>query len=38
MAARMHARTVEVDASHLSMISQPEQVTKLILDAAASVH
>ena len=24
--------------SHLSMISQPEQVTKLILDAATSVH
>jgi pimeloyl-ACP methyl ester carboxylesterase len=38
MAARMHAHTVEVDASHLSMISQPEQVTQLILDAAASVH
>jgi pimeloyl-ACP methyl ester carboxylesterase len=38
MAARMHAHTVEVDASHLSMISQPERVTKLILDAAASVH
>jgi pimeloyl-ACP methyl ester carboxylesterase len=38
MAARMHAHTVEVDASHLSMISQPEAVTQLILDAAASVH
>lgn len=38
MAARMHAHTVEVDASHLSMISQPEQVTKLIVDAAKSVQ
>lgn len=38
MATRMHAHTVEVDASHLSMISQPEQVTKLIVDAAKSVH
>jgi len=36
MAARMHAHTVEADASHVSMISQPEQVTKLILDAARS--
>jgi pimeloyl-ACP methyl ester carboxylesterase len=34
MAKRMHASTVEVDASHLSMISRPQQVTKLILDAA----
>ena len=38
MAARMHAQTVEVDASHLSMISQPEQVTKLILDAARGLR
>ena len=38
MAARMHAHTNEADASHLSMISQPEQVTTLILDAARSVH
>jgi pimeloyl-ACP methyl ester carboxylesterase len=38
MAARMHAHTVEVDASHLSMLSQPQQVTKLIVDAAKSVH
>ena len=38
MATRMHAHTVEVDASHLSMISQPQQVTKLIVDAAKSVY
>ena len=34
MAKRAHARTVEVRASHLSMLSRPEAVTKLILDAA----
>ena len=38
MAARMHARTVEIDASHLAMISKSTQVTKLIVDAAESVH
>ncbi len=38
MASRMHAHTVSVDASHLSMISQPGQVTKLIIDAAKSVR
>jgi pimeloyl-ACP methyl ester carboxylesterase len=38
MASRMHAHTVDVDASHLSMISQPDAVTQLILDAAASVR
>jgi len=37
MAARMHAHTVEVYASHMSMMSRPDQVTKLILDAAESV-
>jgi pimeloyl-ACP methyl ester carboxylesterase len=34
MAKRMGARTIEVKASHLSLISQPETITKLILDAA----
>jgi pimeloyl-ACP methyl ester carboxylesterase len=34
MAKRMHAHTVEVNASHLSMISQPQAVTNLILEAA----
>ena len=34
MAKRMGAETVEVKASHLSLISQPDTITKLILDAA----
>jgi pimeloyl-ACP methyl ester carboxylesterase len=34
MAKRMGATTIEVKASHLSLISQPDQITKLILAAA----
>ena len=34
MAKRMGARTIEVKASHLSLISQPDTITDLILDAA----
>jgi pimeloyl-ACP methyl ester carboxylesterase len=34
MAKRMGARTIEVKASHVSMISQPEEITQLILQAA----
>jgi len=34
MAKRMGATTIEVKASHLSLISQPDIITKLILDAA----
>jgi pimeloyl-ACP methyl ester carboxylesterase len=34
MARRMGAKTIEVKASHLSMISHPDQITRLILDAA----
>jgi pimeloyl-ACP methyl ester carboxylesterase len=34
MAKRMGARTVEVKASHVSLISQPEVIAKLILEAA----
>jgi len=34
MAKRMGAKTIEVKASHLSLISQPDAITKLILDAA----
>jgi pimeloyl-ACP methyl ester carboxylesterase len=34
MAKRMGAKTIEVKASHLSLISQPDVVTKLILEAA----
>jgi pimeloyl-ACP methyl ester carboxylesterase len=34
MAKRMGAKTIEVKASHVSLISQPETIAKLILDAA----
>ncbi|MFJ5486548.1 alpha/beta fold hydrolase [Hansschlegelia beijingensis] len=34
MAKRMGAKTIEVEASHLSLISQPEIISKLILEAA----
>lgn len=34
LAKRMGARTIELKASHLSMISQPDAVTALILEAA----
>jgi pimeloyl-ACP methyl ester carboxylesterase len=34
MAARAHAHTVEVRASHLPMVSRPGDVTRLILSAA----
>jgi hypothetical protein len=38
MAARAGSNTVDVRASHLSMISRPGAVTELILDAARSRH
>ena len=34
MAKRMGAMTIEVKASHLSLISHPEEITRLILEAA----
>ncbi len=34
MAKRMGAKTIEVKASHLALISHPEEITKLILEAA----
>jgi len=34
MAKRMGAKTIEVKASHLSLISQPDTITTLILEAA----
>jgi predicted alpha/beta hydrolase family esterase len=34
MAARMGARTVELQASHVSLISRPQEVAALILEAA----
>jgi pimeloyl-ACP methyl ester carboxylesterase len=33
MAKRMGAKTIEVKASHLSLISKPDEITKLILEA-----
>lgn len=34
MAKRMAAKTIEVKASHLSLISHPDEITRLILEAA----
>ena len=34
MAKRMSARTIEVNASHVSLISQPDTITRMILEAA----
>jgi pimeloyl-ACP methyl ester carboxylesterase len=34
MAKRMSAKTIEVEASHVSLISQPDTIAKLILEAA----
>jgi pimeloyl-ACP methyl ester carboxylesterase len=34
MAKRMGAKTIEVKASHLSLISQPDMITNVILEAA----
>jgi hypothetical protein len=34
MAKRIGAKTIEVNASHLSLISHPEEITRLILEAA----
>jgi pimeloyl-ACP methyl ester carboxylesterase len=34
MAERMKAKTIEVKASHLSLISHPQEITNLILNAA----
>jgi len=38
LAQRMHATTVEIDSGHLSMISHPQQVSQLILDAARAAN
>ncbi len=35
MAKRMNAKTIEVEASHLALISQPDAITNLILEALA---
>lgn len=36
LAQRMKAKTVELNSSHLSIVAQPDGITKLILDAAAA--
>jgi pimeloyl-ACP methyl ester carboxylesterase len=36
LAARMRAKTIELDSSHLSIVSHPAEITKLIIDAAAN--
>ena len=38
MAKRMGARTIEVKASHLSLISQPDVISQLILEAAGQTE
>jgi pimeloyl-ACP methyl ester carboxylesterase len=38
LANRMHARTIEVDSGHLSLITHPRQITELILDAAGGAR
>ena len=35
MAKRMGAKTIEVDASHLALLSHPDVITNLILEALA---
>jgi pimeloyl-ACP methyl ester carboxylesterase len=34
MANRMHAHTIELDSSHVSLLSHPTEVANLILEAA----
>ena len=34
MAKRMGARTIELNAGHLSLISHPDEIATLILEAA----
>ncbi|MGH7293083.1 MAG: alpha/beta fold hydrolase, partial [Myxococcota bacterium] len=38
LARRMGARTIELPSSHLSLISHPDDITALILDAAGQGH
>ena len=35
MAKRIGARTIEIEASHLALISHPDAITNLILEALA---
>ena len=36
LAERMKAKTIELESSHVSLISHPKEITELILEAAAS--
>ena len=36
LAARMKAKTIELDSSHLSIVSHPAEITKLIIDATTN--
>jgi pimeloyl-ACP methyl ester carboxylesterase len=38
LADRMNATTIEIDSGHLSLITHPDEVTQLILDAAAATR
>ncbi len=38
LAQRMHAKTIELASSHVSMLSHPDDITKLILEAAGQPH
>jgi hypothetical protein len=38
MASRMNATTVHLDSGHLSLVSHPQQITQLILDAARAAR
>ena len=38
LARRMHATTIEIDSGHLSLITHPDEVAQLILDAAEAVR
>ena len=34
LANRMQAKTIEVNSGHLSLVTHPQEITELILDAA----
>jgi pimeloyl-ACP methyl ester carboxylesterase len=38
LAERMHATTVEIDSGHLSLITHPDEVTALIMDAVRAAQ
>jgi pimeloyl-ACP methyl ester carboxylesterase len=38
LASRMNATTAEIDSGHLSLITHPQEVTQLILDAVQAIR